>query len=167
MAAPKGNRFWELRSKHGRDKLFDSPELMWEAACEYFKWCIDNPLNEENLVKYKDSYEKIDLSKMRPFTIQGLCHYIGCNVQYFNEFNTQTTEDPKGFSSVITRIRETIYRQKFEGAASGFLNPTIISRDLGLADKKVIGGPNDKPLFDSMASAFEAIKDQANKSNAD
>lgn len=26
MAAPKGNQFWMLRSKHGRDKLFATPE---------------------------------------------------------------------------------------------------------------------------------------------
>ena len=38
MAAPKGNQFWMLRSKHGRDKLFATPEALWEAACEYFQW---------------------------------------------------------------------------------------------------------------------------------
>ena len=43
MAAPKGNKFWMLRSKHGRDKLFATPELLWEAACEYFQWCDENP----------------------------------------------------------------------------------------------------------------------------
>ena len=43
MAAPTGNKFWMLRSKHGRDKLFSTPELLWEAACEYFQWCDENP----------------------------------------------------------------------------------------------------------------------------
>ena len=43
MAAPKGNQFWMLRSKHGRDKLFATPEALWEAACEYFQWCDENP----------------------------------------------------------------------------------------------------------------------------
>ena len=43
MAAPKGNKFWMLRSKHGRDKLFATPELLWDAACEYFQWCDENP----------------------------------------------------------------------------------------------------------------------------
>lgn len=42
MAAPKGNQFWMLRSKHGRDKLFATPEALWEAACEYFQWCDEN-----------------------------------------------------------------------------------------------------------------------------
>ena len=34
---------WMLRSKHGRDKLFATPELLWDAACEYFQWCDENP----------------------------------------------------------------------------------------------------------------------------
>lgn len=43
MAASKNNQFWKLRSKHGRDTLFSSPELLWSAACEYFDWCDENP----------------------------------------------------------------------------------------------------------------------------
>ena len=46
MAAPKNNDFWKFRSKHGRDKLFESPELLWEEACKYFQWIKDNPLKE-------------------------------------------------------------------------------------------------------------------------
>ena len=48
MAVPKGNQFWKIRSKHGRDKLFATPELMLEAAMEYFEWCDANPwISEE------------------------------------------------------------------------------------------------------------------------
>ena len=46
MSAPVGNKFRELRSKHGRDKLFKSSKLLWQAACAYFQWCIDNLLIE-------------------------------------------------------------------------------------------------------------------------
>lgn len=138
MAAPIGNRFWELRSKHGRDKLFATPQLMWEAAVEYFKWCEDNPLIEIDF-RGKE-VEQVELPKMRAFTIQGLCLYLDCNVQYFNDFQARikenTSEIDKDFTAVITRIRETIYNQKFTGAAAGFLNPNIIARDLGLTDKK-------------------------------
>ena len=37
---------------------------------------------------------------------------------------------------IITRIREAIYQQKFEGASVGAFNANIIARDLGLADKQ-------------------------------
>lgn len=135
----EGNQFWRMRKKHGRKRLFETPEAMWEAACEYFQWCVDNPLYEKNIVKYRESYEIVDLPKMRPFTIQGLCHFIGCNGAYFNQFeknlNVEKIEIDRDFSNIVIRIRETIYRQKYEGAASGLLNPSIIARDLSLSEK--------------------------------
>lgn len=131
MAAPEGNQFWKLRSKHGRDKLFETPELLWEAATEYFEWCEKNPLMEVDF-RGKDANE-VEIPKMRAFTIQGLCLYLGCNSKYFNDFREAKHD---GFSDVLTRIMETIYTQKFTGAAAGFLNPNIIARDLGLSDKK-------------------------------
>lgn len=142
MGAPAGNQFWKLRSKHGRDKLFATPDLLWEAACEYFEWCEKNPFEEIDY-RGKDA-KKVILPKMRPFTIHGLCSYLDCNTNYFKDFDKATREKTddvsKGFSSVLTRIKETIYNQKFSGAAAGFLNHSIIARDLGLADKKQLGG---------------------------
>jgi hypothetical protein len=135
--APSGNNFWELRSKHGRDKLFKTPELMWEAALEYFKWCVDNPLIEIDY-KGKDA-DRVEIPKMRAFTYQGLTSYLDCGVEYFRQFKASLTgksdEESKDFSRVIIRIEETIYNQKFTGAAAGFLNPNIIARDLGLSEK--------------------------------
>jgi len=39
------------------------------------------------------------------------------------------------FLPITTRIREIIENQQFEGAASGFLQPNIIARKLGLTDR--------------------------------
>lgn len=135
MAAPKNNQFWKLRSKHGRDKLFSSPKLLWQAACQYFEWCEQNPLFEIDF-KGKDATE-VKLPKMRPFTMQGLCSYLHCNTAYFRTFKSRLDENSEDFDTVI-RIEETVYNQKFTGAAVGFLNANIISRDLGLIDKKDI-----------------------------
>ncbi len=138
MAAPKGNRFWEMRSKHGRDRLFETPDLLWEAACEYFGWCDENPLIETDF-KGKDA-DEVHIPRIRAYTLQGLCLYLDCNAGYFTDFETALKEDDtetaEDFSRVITRIRETIFTQKFEGAAAGLLNANIISRDLGLVDRK-------------------------------
>ena len=134
MAAPKGNNFWEIRSKHGRDPLFKSAQLMWEAACEYFQWCIDNPIISIEFMG-KDAEER-QVPKTRPFTMQGLCLYLDCNVNYFREFKESELGKTKDFSLIISRIEETIYNQKFSGAAVGMFNANIISRDLGLIDKQ-------------------------------
>lgn len=151
MAAPEGNSFWKLRNKHGRDKLFATPQLLWEAASEYFEWCEENPLIEVDFAG-KDA-NQVERPKMRAFTIQGLCIYLGCNTKYFNDFRDslkgKVDEDSKGFSEITSRIIEIIYTQKFTGAAAGFLNPNIIARDLGLSDKqetrKVDKDGNDIP----------------------
>lgn len=154
MGAPKGNQFWKLASKHGRDKIFATPQLMWEAAVEYFEWCEANPLLEHDYVG-KDATE-VNKRKMRAFTWGGLCLYLGCNTKYFNDFRDslkdKTDKISKEYSEVIARIDDVIYTQKFTGAAAGFLNPNIIARDLGLRDKADVdhttGGEKLPPAID-------------------
>ena len=164
MAATKGNHFWELRSKHGADTLFKSSELLWEAATEYFKWIEENPLIAIDF-KGKDAIE-VEMPHTRPYTMQGLCLYLGVNVQYFNDFEDRIKSNKikknKDFALIITRIRETIYNQKFSGAACGFYNPSIIARDLGLTDKTDIttNGKDMAPVIIDWSGKTDATKDK-------
>ena len=140
MGAPSGNEFWKLRSKHGRDKLFATPDLLWEAACEYFKWCDDNPWYRNEAVKSgMMAGEIVSIPTARPYTLTALCLYLGVGAQYFRDFKkglkVDENEIDKDFSLLVIRIEEIIYSQKFEGAAVGVFNSSIIARDLGLADK--------------------------------
>jgi hypothetical protein len=142
MGAPTGNKFWERRSKHGRDKLFVTPELMWEAACEYFEWCEVNPFQEVKPMTVSmgqgggSSVEMVNIPVKRPFTLQGLSLYLDCSSSYFRAFKSTLKPEDKDFLTVIEKIEETIYDQKFSGAAAGFFNANIIARDLGLTDKR-------------------------------
>lgn len=159
MAAPEGNQFWKLRSKHGRDRLFETPDLLWEACCEYFESCESNPLykSEAKTINVGDFQSKVtivNLPLMRAFTLEGLCGFLDCNTHYFSQFEKsiegKDDETSKGFSSVITRVRDVIYNQKFSGAAAGLLNANIIARDLGLTDKKELdhkGIPEQKVTY--------------------
>lgn len=141
MPAPQGNQFWKLRSKHGRDKLFESPEVLWEEACAYFEWCDKNPL--ESIEYYGKDAERCEVPKMRAYTWSGLEHYL--DIESLRDY--KTNPNYKDFSQVITRIEKIIYTQKFEGAAAGLLNANIISRDLGLLDKQRIDLNAEQPLF--------------------
>lgn len=132
MGAPAGNQFWKNRTKHGRDKLFSTPEVLWEAASEYFEWCDANPLY--SVEYYGRDAEKCEVPKMRAYTWSGLELYL--DITSFRDY--KNNESYKDFSQVITRIENIIYTQKFEGAAAGLLHANIISRDLGLADKKEV-----------------------------
>lgn len=133
MAAPAGNEFWKMRSSHGRDMIFASPSILWEAACEYFEWANENPWIRVDF-KGKDA-DRVLIPVERPLTMMGLCVFLDVNTGYFRDFKKNLKEDDEDFSMVITRIEEIIYTQKFEGAAVGAFNANIISRDLGLADK--------------------------------
>lgn len=139
MAAPAGNQFWRIRSKHGREKLFATPDLLLQACEEYFNWVDAHPWYKVEAIKGGDSVgQLIKIPTARPYTIQGLCRYLDCNSVWFNQFETSLVdkidEESKGFSKIITHVREIIYQQKFEGAAVGSFNGNIIARDLGLRE---------------------------------
>jgi len=138
MSAPKGNGFWKLRSKHGRDTLFATPGALWEAACEYFESVDNNPFYEtkpmsvSNGMMAGSEIQLIQIPVKRPYTLHALCTFFDCSTSWLRNFKANTKDE--GFLTVIEQIEETIYNQKFEGAAAGFFNANIISRDLGLKD---------------------------------
>lgn len=138
MAAPKGNKFWEVRAKHGRDKIFKTPEQLWEAACEYFEWVNENPLLEYKVTQHQGVPVSMEVPKMRAMTISGLCLFLHTHEEYLTQFENRldlSTDEGKDFSRVIRDIREVIYNQKFAGASADLLNANIIARDLGLKDR--------------------------------
>lgn len=135
MSAPLNNQFWKARAKHGRDKLFETPELLYEAACEYFQWCDDHPLYESKAFAFQGDITIAQMPKLRAYTMDGLCLFLGCTDSYFRSFKILERINKEDFVTVMLQIERTIYNQKFTGAAADLLNANIISRDLGLIDK--------------------------------
>ena len=153
MAAPKGNEFWKMASKPGRERIFKEPEILLKAAEEYFQWCVDNPLME---VDFRGkNIQKVELPKMRAFSIEGLTLFLGVNTLYFRDFKKslegKTDSKSLEYSQIITRIEQIIWAQQYEGAAAGFLHPNIVARRLGLVDK----------------SSVELVPDEETKKNLD
>ena len=134
MSAPLGNKFWKARSKHGRDRLFESADALWEACCEYFEWVEANPLIEMRPFAYQGVVIQEPVPKMRAMTIDGLCLFLDIDVRTWASW--RSVDD---FIPVVTRAESVIRSQKFAGAAADLLNANIIARDLGLADKKDLG----------------------------
>lgn len=132
--APIGNKFWEKRAKHGREKLLTSPEALREDCIGYFNWVEDNPLVEGRPFSYQGESWIESVPKMRAMTIEGLCLHLGIAYSTWRDYATKP--DRKEFLEVITWAESVIRAQKFEGAAADLLNPNIIARDLGLVDKK-------------------------------
>jgi hypothetical protein len=132
MAAPKGNKYWEFRGKHGRDFKY-TPEALWDEAKLYFEWVEENPLWEEKGFAFQGIVTKERFAKMRAMTLQGFFLYADISHQTWENY-----KENKDFVEITTRIEGIIKSQKFEGAAADLLNPNIIARDLGLSDKQNI-----------------------------
>lgn len=129
MGAPVGNQFWKARSKHGRDKIFASAALLWEACEEYFQWVEDNPLWSSKTVQFQGQPVDLPEAKLRAMTIGGLCIFLDIDLTTWHDWRKQDD-----FSKVVTRAEQVIYQQKLTGAAADLLNPNIIARELGLRD---------------------------------
>lgn len=163
MAAPKGNRFWEARSSHGRNPIFKTPDDLWTACLEYFEWVEANPLYEAKAFAYQGVVVQEPVAKMRAMTITGICNFLDISEDAWAMYRGR-----QDFIGVVTKAEKVIRQQKFEGASADLLNPNIIARDLGLADKQEHmgrdGGPiqtQDVTAADVIAARLAAIKSRA------
>jgi len=124
--------FWKLRSKHGRDKLFASPELLWESACDYFKWCDENPWVKTKSTSTSKDESHEETPTQRPYSKMGWFVYIGCSETWLTNFKKIADVD---FLRVIEQIETIIAKQQWEGASVGAFNANIIARTLGLKEQ--------------------------------
>ena len=128
---PTGNKFYLSRSKNGRDKIFKTPDDLWKKCCDYFQWVEDNPLKQERVYSGKLGPETIKLNKQRAMTLTGLYVFLGVSNRTYANYKKLTD-----YKWVTDSVYNIMYSQKFEGAAAGMLNASIIARDLGLVDKR-------------------------------
>lgn len=125
----KGNRFWEIRSSHGRKPIFATPEALWEACCEYFEWVEDNPLWENKVAQFQGGVVDMPAAKLRVMTLTGCCLFLDISIDTWQNYRNKDD-----FFLVCANVETTIREQKFAGASAGLFNPMIIARDLGLKE---------------------------------
>lgn len=112
--------------------MFASPELLMQAVEEYLAYCDDSPwMNKEAIKGGEFAGQIISIPTAKPYTMTGLCLYLGCNKHYFNDFKKTCSDD---FSDVITRAEEIILTQQIEGAMVGAFNPNLVARINGIKD---------------------------------
>ena len=156
MGAPKGNCFWRLRSKHGRDRIIQDPEYLAKAADEYFELCIENPIITYDY-KGKDA-TKVEYKIPKVFQKNELARF--CNVTEWRQIDDLKTVS-EDFLQVVTHIENIIADQKYQFAVANIFNATIVARDLGLQDRKDITSGGEK------LSTTVVVQDQAAKANLD
>lgn len=137
MAAPTENEFYKLRLDLSNDGKKISVKQLAIKCQEYIDFCLENPLMEVDF-KGKDATE-VKMPKMRAMNIMGLCHWLGIVTATWYGWKKEDK-----YLSVITRVEQIFYNQKFQGAAAGMLNPNIIARDLGLRDHTQMNVQDDR-----------------------
>lgn len=146
-----GNRLWEARSSAGPKPTFATSEALWAACVEYFEWASDNPLAEAKVFPTKEELRVELLPRLRAMTITGLCLFIDISKSTWDEWKAVNGPHYRAdLSGVIERVESIIFEQKFSAASVGLLNPNIIARDLGLADKQELTGKDGAPIQHSV-----------------
>lgn len=152
MVAPKGNRFWAVRSSHGRNPVFETPEQLLGACEEFFEWVNENPLESTEAFAFQGNVTLEVLPKMRAMTLDGLQIFLDVDDTTWADYRRK-----ENFSRVVSYVEKCIRNQKFGGAAAGLLNANIIARDLGLKDTVANehSGPNGAPIKSESAITVE------------
>lgn len=142
-----------MRSSHGRQPIFKTPDELWEACCEYFEWVEANPLYEDKVTSFQGINTHEPVAKMRAMTITALCVFLDIDRKTWDE----GYKARKDFIPITTRVEDIIYSQKLEGAAADLLNANIIARELGLREKAEIDQKTTHEAGDTLASLMERI----------
>jgi len=125
---PEQPRVWEAARKSAG--ALETGEDLRKGVVEYFEWVHANPLFEDVVKNSRDGIVHEAVAKMRAPTIKGLCLFLGITPDRWDRWRSHET-----YKDVCAWADDTIFTMKFEGAAAGLLNPNIIMRELGLAEK--------------------------------
>lgn len=169
----KGNKQWALRSTLGRDKIFGDAEELRAEALLYFDWCDRNPRMRAELVKHLGVAEQYDVPLGRPYTMDGLCNYLGVSGAYFraSKANIETkiakklaTIGEEQLLEVIHWIETTTRNDQIEGGLVGLYNANLVSRLHNLAENvnQNMSGPAVLSISvrdDATAANLEKLED--------
>lgn len=165
MAAPKGHKFYQFNTEYpGRERKYKNARELWKAILSYFKWVEENPLLEQKCLVVNKEIEFVEVEKVRATSVAALCRHLGIWVASWYQWKEKEEE----YRMVCITAEEMIRDQKFTCAAADLLNSTLISRDLGLADKHELTGAEGGPMrtITSEMSAEEAAQAYADTLNS-
>ncbi len=138
MAAEEGNDYWTRRKKDGAPKKVETPIELWEAACDYFKECDDNPWKKTDF-KGKDA-KKVQIPTQTPYTWDGLERHVHevCGLVRLDDYKTNKDGRYDDYADVIHVLRKIINSQQLVGSLVGAFNSNMVARMLGLVEKSDI-----------------------------
>jgi len=148
---------------YGRPLKFQPDELLEEFK-KYVQWCHDNPIIIRSTHKGENdrgswSSEDVD-EKPRLISIGGFLCFIGADDRWWTELSDgKRGED---FSRVKGKIKNFCESYQKEMASSGVFKENIISRLLGLADKKALDNADSVTIVVKNNDEAEKVKNIGN-----
>ena len=130
--------YWQWRKNTGKPKSIKNPKQLWDAACDYFEWCDENPMTKQDFIRGGDmAGSKVDLAIPRPYTWQGLESHLADMglVSKLDDYRANVGKAYEKYKDSLTRIEREIYDRKYVGAATNTYNAGFISKDLGITEK--------------------------------
>lgn len=114
--------------------LLKHPEALVNGCMNYFNWVDNNQWREQVVDFYRGVHYKTSQTKVRAYTIEGLCAFVGVSLDRWRKAlaDEATDEDTRAVMDWATNV---VYEQTFTGAAAGLLKDSVIMRKLGLAEK--------------------------------
>lgn len=122
------NKFWKQKIKV-ENSLFAAPENLWAAAKSYFEFCDNNPDIDSKPFHHQGTIVYAEIEKRMPYHLKGLFVFIRISEKEYNEL-------PDSFNKVKELIENVIFTQKITGAQQGFFDAGVVTRDLGLSEKR-------------------------------
>ena len=144
-----GNQWWKNRAKSGRDAMFTDPEILRQSIQEYFE-LTDQRRDWDGQEWVGKDGDEVIVKKRVPFTLKGLCVFLGVSSHYFSEFKkSQTFQNNHEFLEVYTWAEDVIQTQQIDGGLLGYYNASLTARLNGLTDKQDLtsGGEPIKPTI--------------------
>ena len=142
--------YWEWRKKVGKPKAIQTPEKLWELACEYFQSVEDTPFVKEELIKggmFAGDKGRINLQA--PYTWYGLEAYLFEKgiIGRLDEYKRNVTGSYEEYQDVLCAIENEMRQRNLGGAAAGVFNSNTIAAIHGLAKKVEQTITVEQPLF--------------------
>jgi DNA-packaging protein gp3 len=156
----KLDEHWKVINSGGR-QVSNTPQMLWEQAVEYFKWCDDHPVKaKRTLTSGKTQGDKVTVEFNRPYSIKGFCLHCSISERYISDIKNTHLPDSE-WVMVVEKILMIIYTQNLEGAIVDLYNPIMVSKVLNM-DKH--DNTDDKPVrIEITSSQSETLANSENE----
>jgi hypothetical protein len=123
------------QKEYARSLVKFTAEQLFDMFQKYKIWIKGEGYIKREVVRYKDSYDIVDILIPKPMSLESFMLYNNINFQtYYDVMNNDSEAyDPK-LVEMALKIRQEIRDFQIGGATAGNFNPSIVAKVNGLSD---------------------------------